>query len=258
MEQYSRRYPYAVGQKCSAPNCSNLADYEVVLYDYYDSIKETFYEQDYSCPFLCHSDMNLNEQSCKDERKPRNSCSYIFTNQYHAQGYTKYNPIKELYPELFTSEELENNKDIQVDLAEVNAELISYLSKHPEFMRQLNPRKFEELIAEILRGHGYEITLTPETRDGGKDIVALYKSPFGHQMFIVECKRYQEENKVGVELVRSLYGVKMAENYNQAILVTTSTFSKPAQEFVKPLKCQLVLKDYNDIAQWCKEYNSQN
>ncbi|AZB11943.1 hypothetical protein EG344_23830 [Chryseobacterium sp. G0162] len=56
-----------------------------------------------------------------------------------------------------------------------------------------------------MRSKGFDVTLTLQTRDGGKDIIALYKSPFGHQMFIVECKKYNEENKFGVELVRGKY-----------------------------------------------------
>jgi restriction endonuclease Mrr len=118
----------------------------------------------------------------------------------------------------------------------------------------LNPRKFEILIAEILKDKGYEVTLTPSTRDGGKDIVAVYNSPFGHQIFIVECKRYKEEHKVGVEIVRGLYGVQMAERYNQGIIATTSTFTKDAIDFVKPLKFQLELKGFDDIKEWIKNY----
>ena len=74
-------------------------------------------------------------------------------------------------------------------------------------------------------------------------------------MFIVECKKYHESKKVGVELVRGLYGVQKQGNYNQAILATTSTFTKDAIEFVKPLKLELALKDYTDIITWCQIYS---
>lgn len=258
MEQYPRKFPYQPGQKCSVKQCNQLAEYEVVLYDFYDFFEdpETFYEQDYTCPFLCEDHMKFNEDKAKGERRPRGVVYYPFTNQHTAQGYSKYNPIKEVYPQFFESVE-ENNKIIQVDLSEINEELIKYLSKHPEYLRQLNPRKFEELIAEIVKKMGYEVSLTPKSKDGGKDIIALYKSPIGHQMFIFECKRYSEENKVGVELVRGLYGVKTAENYNKAVLVTTSTFTKGARDFVKPLKLQLDLKDFNDVTEWCKIYSTK-
>ncbi|MBO9154433.1 restriction endonuclease [Chitinophaga sp. GCM10012297] len=56
------------------------------------------------------------------------------------------------------------------------------------------------------------------------------------------------------ELVRGLYGVKIAERYNKAVLVTTSTFTKGAIDFVKPLKLELDLKDFNNVAEWCKTY----
>ncbi len=258
MDNYSKRYKYESGTKCSVDNCSNLADYEVVLYDFYEYFEdpETFYEQDYTCPFICQTHLDINEKNANGERRPRGMVIYPFTNKHRAQGYSKYNPIQEVYPQFFSSGDTENNAEIQIDLNEINAELISYLAKHPEFLRQLHHRKFEELIAEIIRSKGFEVTLTPKTRDGGKDIIALYKSPFGHQMFIVECKKYNEDNKVGVELVRGLYGVKAAEKYNQAILVTTSTFTADAKEFVKPLRFELELKDYSDITQWCKDYSA--
>jgi restriction endonuclease Mrr len=198
--------------------------------------------------------MDINEDEAKGERRPRGIVYYPYTNKNVAQGYSKYNPIKEVYPQLFDSGDIENSEKIQVDLNEINDELIKYLSKHPEFMRELNPRKFEILIAEILKDKGYEVTLTPSTRDGGKDIVAVYNSPFGHQIFIVECKRYKEEHKVGVEIVRGLYGVQMAERYNQGIIATTSTFTKDAIDFVKPLKFQLELKGFDDIKEWIKNY----
>ncbi len=257
MSDYPKYQDFIIGTLCSVGNCNNLAEYEVVLYDYYSHLSQTFYEQDLTCPFLCQKHLDENEQQAIGERRPRGTVLYPFTNGHKAQGYSKYNPIKSIYPQLFNSEEGENNQQIQIDIKEVDTELIEYLGKHPEFLRHLNPRKFEELIAEIFRNKGYEVQLTPKTRDGGKDIIAAYKSPFGHQLFIIECKRYQEKTKIGIEMVRGLYGVKMAEQYNQAILVTTSTFTKPAIDFVKPLKFQLELKDFNDVQAWCKANNNQ-
>jgi restriction endonuclease Mrr len=52
--------------------------------------------------------------------------------------------------------------------------------------------------------------------------------------------------------VRGLYGVKTADKATKAILVTTSTFTKDAIEFVMPLKLEMELKDYHDITKWCK------
>lgn len=255
MNEYPKHHDFKTGILCSVEGCQNIAEFEAVLYDFYDFNNLTFYEQDLTCPFICQSHLNENEEQAVGERKPRGIMSYPYTNRHKAQGYSKYNPIESIYPQIFNSIEFENNQQLQVEIREVDEELIKYLAKNPKFLREINPRKFEELIAEIFRQKGYEVQLTPKTRDGGKDIIAVYKSIFGHQLFIIECKRYQEKTKVGVEMVRALYGVKVAEAYNQAILVTTSTFSKPAIDFVKPLKFQLALKDFNDVKEWCQNHN---
>jgi CRISPR/Cas system Type II protein with McrA/HNH and RuvC-like nuclease domain len=79
--------------------------------------------------------------------------------------------------EIITSRELiddvERSKLLRIDLQEISDELIRYLARHPHLMRNLDPRKFEELVAELLRDKGYEVELTPRTRDGGLDIIAI-------------------------------------------------------------------------------------
>jgi hypothetical protein len=257
MDNYPKHIKYTNQTPCSVDGCKRKPYVEVILYDFYDFANETFYEQDYSCPFLCLEHMQINEEKATGSRVPRGNVHYPYTNKDGAQGFSKYNPLKNIYPLLFTSGEAENNSELQISLKEINEELIYYLAKSPEFIHQLHHRKFEELIAEIFRKKGYEVTLTPQTRDGGKDIIAVYNSPFGHQMFIVECKKYKEDFKVGVELVRGLYGVKTAERFTQAILVTSSSFTEDAKRFVKPLEYELSLKDFNDVKGWCEDYSKR-
>jgi hypothetical protein len=252
--EYIKHIEYRPGTSCSVENCNSIADFEVVLYDFYPISSSAFYEQDFTCPFICERHMEENEEKAEGERIPRGTVYYPYTNKHSAQGYSKYNPLEEVYPLMFNSGGIENNKILQVDLNEINTELIKYLAKHPEYMRQMHPRKFEELIAEIFKEKGYDVTLTPTSRDGGKDIIAAYNTPLGHQLFIVECKRYKEKNKVGVEVVRGLYGVQIAGNYNQGIIATTSTFTKDAIDFVKPLKFQMELNGFAEIKEWIENY----
>ena len=54
---------------------------------------------------------------------------------------------------------------------------------------------------------GYDVELTPQTRDGGKDIYAARRDDLGTFLYIVECKRYAPDNPVGVEVIRALHGV---------------------------------------------------
>lgn len=125
--------------------------------------------------------------------------------------------------------------------------LISEIAKCPEIMRSLDNRQFEELIAELLIRRGFEITLTPPSRDGGRDILAISNTQFGTNLYLVECKRYKHGNPVGVKDVRALYGVVTDERATKGIIVTSSTFTKPAREFAGRNKYKLSLQDYDDL-----------
>jgi len=141
---------------------------------------------------------------------------------------------------------------IVVDTTDANDELLSLLRKNPEFLRSFPPRKFEEIVAEILHKLGYEVELSPITSDGGFDIYAAKKEAIGRFLYLVECKRYTPPNKVGVQVVRSLYGVVQQTNANAGIVVTTSFFTSGAKELEQELKYQMHLQDYIQIQKWLR------
>lgn len=143
-------------------------------------------------------------------------------------------------------------KQIVTDVMEVSEELLHRLSENPSLVYELSPRKFEEVVTELLSRQGYEITITPLTRDGGKDIYASQKTALGSFLYIVECKRYAPDNPVGVGLLRKLYGVVEAEKATAGILATTSFFTKPAKEFQKQIEFRVSLQDYLGIQKWLK------
>lgn len=115
------------------------------------------------------------------------------------------------------------------------------------FVYQLTPREFEEVVEEVFKRQGFQTRLTPQTRDGGKDIITT-KSILGRPvMFLIECKRYNEMNKIGVDIVRALYGVQTAEWANKAIIVTSSYFTEDAQRFAEQQKTLIDLFDIDDL-----------
>jgi restriction system protein len=133
----------------------------------------------------------------------------------------------------------------------IETEMISYFSKNPAKLYEMPSRKFEELIAAIFNNHGFQVQLTPETRDGGYDILAIQKNDItGDNAYLVECKRYQPDNKIGVGIIRQLLGVVVDQKAHMGILATTSFLTKPAEEIVERNQLKLLTKDYNKIADW--------
>jgi restriction system protein len=133
-------------------------------------------------------------------------------------------------------------------------DLIAYLAEHPEQMRGLSPRSFEELVAELLVRDGMEVQLTQASKDGGRDILAMTSTEMGKHLYLVECKRYADENKVGVSIVRSLYGVVEFEKATKGIIVTTSDFTRGAIEFGKMVESRMDLKNYGSLSKWLRVY----
>lgn len=143
-------------------------------------------------------------------------------------------------------------KRIITDVTEVNDKLLRSLRSEPELMRSLSSRKFEQVIARILEKLDYDVMLTPASRDGGFDVYAAKKEALGSFLFLVECKRYIPPNKVGVDVVRSLYGVLQSKKATAGIIATTSSFTSDACEFQKENKHQLELHDYIALQEWLK------
>lgn len=140
-------------------------------------------------------------------------------------------------------------------LEDINDELLFYLARNPETIYKLGSRKFEELIAKLFVDRGHEVSLTKSTRDGGYDIFAKVKNDFSEFTILAECKKYSPNNKVGVEIVRGLYGIVEEHKANQGIIITSSFFTKEAQQTQLRIGNRMALKDYNDLVEWLGPYS---
>jgi len=132
--------------------------------------------------------------------------------------------------------------------------IIANLKKHPDDIYDLPPRQFEELLATLLENMGWDVQLTPQSGDGGCDILAYLKTDLATLLCLVEAKRYRADRPVGVELVRTLYGTLNDHQASSALLATTSHFTKGAQDFQARHAYEISLKDFHDIQEWIAKY----
>lgn len=137
-----------------------------------------------------------------------------------------------------------------------NEILIQKLRMEPNGLYELDPRKFEEIVADLMADMGYDVELTPRSNDGGKDILASKETEHGKMLCLVEAKRYNIDNPVEISLVRELYGTLCDFNATSAMLVTTSRFTRGASEFQKRNQYRLSLKDYGSVVQWLGGYGA--
>lgn len=126
-------------------------------------------------------------------------------------------------------------------------QIIIDIAQNRELIYDISPREFEAVIERVLQDEGFETKLTQQTRDGGRDIVATKYEMGKPVVFYIECKRYGRQNSVGVNIVRSLYGVQSADQINKAILVTTGHVTRGARRFVDDQNTMMSVIDVEEI-----------
>lgn len=137
--------------------------------------------------------------------------------------------------------------EIRNDIKVMNNALLDQIARRPEILDQLTHRQFEEVVCDLFERKGYNVRLTKQTRDGGKDVIIVNHSLLGELVFYAECKKYARTHPVGVGLVRELYGTVSADRVTAGILITSSYFTEDAWRFRGKVKTRMNLLDYSDL-----------
>ncbi len=97
-------------------------------------------------------------------------------------------------------------------------------------------REFEMLVGEAFRLQGYKVIETGGGgADGGIDLILVK----GTEKFLVQCKQWKAY-KVGVDVVRELYGVMAAKGATGGFVVTSGRFTDDAIKFAAGRNVRLI------------------
>ena len=109
-------------------------------------------------------------------------------------------------------------------------------NESPLALNEMSWQGFEALVQEAFRLRGYAVRqLGGEGADGGVDLV-LDRGP---EKVLVQCKQWRAQ-RVGVSVVRELYGVMAAEGAAAGIVVTSGSFTPDAVEFARGRNVRLI------------------
>jgi restriction system protein len=103
-------------------------------------------------------------------------------------------------------------------------------------INSLSWKDFETQVAEAYRRKGYTAV---ETGGGGPDGGVDIELRKGSEFFLVQCKQWRSTT-VGVGVVRELLGSMVAVGATGGMVVTSGTFSKEAEAFVKGRNIELI------------------
>lgn len=138
----------------------------------------------------------------------------------------------------------------KIDLV-VDGRIFDYFFSHPDqIYNLLNPRQFEEFTADILSELGYTVRVSPLGADEGIDIYAERNHIIGAELVLVQCKHLQYSDKVSRPVVQQLKANVFDKNASSGLVVTTSTFTKPAWDYINQAKYRLAGADHQKLQEW--------
>jgi restriction system protein len=109
-------------------------------------------------------------------------------------------------------------------------------SDSPAPLNEMTWREFEGLVQEAFRLRGYSVRRTGgDGPDGGVDLML----DRGAEKVLVQCKQWRAM-RVGVSVVRELYGVMAAQGAAAGIVVTSGAFTPDAVEFASGRNVRLI------------------
>ena len=112
-----------------------------------------------------------------------------------------------------------------------------------------SPQDFEDFISQLFRDNGYIVEQTKYSRDYGVDLIIKKNG----EHIAIQVKRYAKINKVGVKDINQVLGGKNYYKCNKAIVITTSSFTKPAETLAQ--KTNVELWDWNKLQKYiCDTY----
>jgi len=140
-----------------------------------------------------------------------------------------------------------------IEIDRLDYKIIRYISKNSNLLFKLNPRLFEKLVAGFLNSMGWKIELTPFTKDGGIDVIAIKKiDDISHKM-LVQVKRNNEKRKVGVNTIREFMHIIDETKANSGMIITTSDFTKGAYHYQNKYSYLLSLKSHKDVVDYMRK-----
>jgi hypothetical protein len=93
-------------------------------------------------------------------------------------------------------------------------------------LKEMEWHRFEQVVAAYERALGNDAELTDFGPDGGVD-VRVFEKDSRNLKRVIQCKAFGAQ-QVGVDMVRSLFGVMALDKCPQGSFYTTSSFTEPA------------------------------
>jgi len=155
--------------------------------------------------------------------------------------------------------QIQISKTPEESLDEAYSKMIDNLSEEIlERIKTVSPSRFERIVIELLVKMGYGGSLKEAGqvvgKSGDEGIDGIIKEDkLGLDFIYIQAKRW--ENVVSRPEIQKFAGALLGKKSRKGIFITTSRFSKEAEEYAQSIDAKIILIDGKKLAQLMIEYN---
>lgn len=150
---------------------------------------------------------------------------------------------------------ISNLSEIQLILKSTSQQFIEIIAKNPSALNELEWRDVERIVSELFAGLGFKSTLTPPSKDGGKDVILECTISNERKTYVVEIKHWRSSIKVGGSSLKGFLNVILNEKRQGGLFLSTYGFCNNAFQQLTQLERKIVkFGEENKIISLAKRY----
>lgn len=137
--------------------------------------------------------------------------------------------------------------------------LIELVASGSDHLKQIEWRDLERMVAELFEGIGFKTTLTPSSKDGGKDIILECTINDIQKSYIIEIKHWRSGQKVGKAAVSEFTNIIINEKREKGLYLSTYGFNTNYYEsLTEKQKTKVRFGEQEKIVELCRTYEKVN
>jgi hypothetical protein len=137
---------------------------------------------------------------------------------------------------------------------EMAARLCQIIARDGTALRFVEWRNLEQVVATALDGIGFQVVLTPPSKDGGKDIIASCTLRGKNHTFFIEIKHWRSGKLVNADLVLDFVEVNVHSS-DGGLFLSTSGYSRQVfSHFAELERANIHLGGAKKVVSLCRHY----
>jgi hypothetical protein len=148
-----------------------------------------------------------------------------------------------------------SHSQIVAAITNLSKQLARLIASDPRGLEDLEWRDMERMLAAVFQGLGFDVTLTPSSKDGGKDLILECIVQGDKHSYVVEVKHWRSGQRVGKRYISDFINVVARENRDGGLYLATYGYSGDAFEALTEVDRQSIkLGVDKKIISLCRTY----